>query len=151
MPATQRIVQVCLFIVAAIALFGGTLQMSLGQPETIPRLDNVHSFMGGTYLSMGIISFWAAMTIRQHRTLIYLMAFGVLMAGIGRLISHAASPTQRCRPTLPRLSLGSRCKWPLAGGHPRPARLAYAFNCRFGSTSSWRSACTLKHRCPRSA
>ena len=87
MPATQRIVQVCLFLVAAIALFGGTLQMSLGQPETTPRLDNVHRFMGGTYLSMGIVSFWAAMTIRQHRTLIYLLALGVLLAGIGRLIS----------------------------------------------------------------
>ena len=54
MPIPQRIVQICLFIVAAIALFGGTVQMFLGQPETTPRLDNVHRF-----------------------------AFGVLMAGVG--------------------------------------------------------------------
>lgn len=87
MSTAQRIVQVCLYLVAAIALFGGSLQMSLGQPETTPRLDNVHRFMGGVYLSMGVISFWAAMTIREQGTLVYLIAFGVLMAGIGRLLS----------------------------------------------------------------
>jgi hypothetical protein len=87
MPATQRIVQVCLFLVAAIALSGGTLQMVLGQPETAPRLDNVHRFMAGVYLSMGVISFWAAVTVREQGTLVYLIAFGVLMAGVGRLIS----------------------------------------------------------------
>ncbi|MDZ7863163.1 hypothetical protein [Acidovorax sp.] len=43
----QRAVQVCLFLVAAIAVFGGTLQMFLGQPDTTPRLDNVHRFMAG--------------------------------------------------------------------------------------------------------
>ena len=87
MPASQRIVQVCLFLVTAIALFGGALQMSLGQPETTPRLDNVHRFMAGVYLSMGVISAWAAWTIRQQGTLVYLIAFGVLMAGMGRLLS----------------------------------------------------------------
>jgi hypothetical protein len=87
MPATQRVVQVCLFLVAAIALFGGSLQMMLGQPETTPRLDNVHRFMGGVYLSTGVISLWAAITIRRQGTLVYLIAFAVLMAAIGRLIS----------------------------------------------------------------
>lgn len=87
MPATQRIVQVCLFLVAAISLFGGTLQMLTGQPETTPRLDNLHRFLGGIYLSMGVIIFWAAVTIRQQRTLIYLIAFGIVVAAIGRLLS----------------------------------------------------------------
>jgi Domain of unknown function (DUF4345) len=87
MPATQRIVQVCLFLVAAISLFGGTLQMLTGQPETTPRLDNLHRFLGGIYLSMGVIIFWVAVTIRQHRTLIYLIAFGIFVAAIGRLLS----------------------------------------------------------------
>ena len=87
MPASQRVVQVCLFLVTAIALFGGALQMTLGQPETTPRLDNVHRFMAGVYLSMGVISAWAAWTIRQQGTLVYLIAFGVLMAGMGRLLS----------------------------------------------------------------
>jgi len=45
--ASQQIVQVCLFIVAAIAMVGGALQMVLGQPDTLPRLDNVHRFMAG--------------------------------------------------------------------------------------------------------
>ena len=87
MLASQRIVQVCLFLVAAIAVLGGTLQMSLGQPETSPRLDNVHRFMAGVYLATGIISFWAASTIRRQGTLVYLLAVGVLLAAIGRLVS----------------------------------------------------------------
>ena len=33
----QTIVQVCLFLVAAIAIFGGALQFYLGQPDTSPR------------------------------------------------------------------------------------------------------------------
>lgn len=84
---SQRIVQLCLFVVAAIALFGGSLQLYLGQPDSTPRLDNVHRFMAGVYLSTGFISLWAALTIRRQDTLVYLLAFGVLMAGIGRLVS----------------------------------------------------------------
>ncbi|WP_428001219.1 DUF4345 domain-containing protein [Acidovorax sp.] len=83
----QRVVQVCLFLVAAISIFGGTLQMFLGQPDTTPRLDNVHRFMAGVYLSMGFISAWTAVTIRQQGTLVYLIALGVAMAAVGRLVS----------------------------------------------------------------
>lgn len=87
LSASQRTVQVCLFLVAAIAISGGTLQMVLGQPDTTTRLDNVHRFMAGVYLGTGIISFWAASTIRQQGMLVYLLALGVLLAGIGRLVS----------------------------------------------------------------
>lgn len=87
MLLSQRVVQVCLFLVAAIAIFGGTLQMYLGQPETSPRLDNVHRFMGGIYLMSGVTGLWVATTIRQHNTLIFLLALTVLIGGIGRLIS----------------------------------------------------------------
>ena len=59
---SQHVVQVCLFLVAAIAMLGGALQMVLGQPDTSPRLDNVHRFMAGVYFSTGLISFWAAST-----------------------------------------------------------------------------------------
>jgi len=86
-PTSQRIAQVCLFLVAAIALIGGTVQMVLGQPETTPRLDNVHRFLAGVYFSVGVISFWAARTVRRQGTLVYLIAFGVLLAGCGRLFS----------------------------------------------------------------
>jgi hypothetical protein len=89
MPISQRVVQVCLFIVAAIAMFGGTLQFFLGQPDTSPRLDNVHRFMAGVYFSTGLISLWAAWTIQQQGTLVYLIAAGVMLAGIGRLVSIA--------------------------------------------------------------
>lgn len=84
---SQRVVQVCLFLIAAIAVFGGALQIYRGQPDTTPRLDNVHRFMAGVYLATGIISAWTAGTIRQQGTLVYLLALGVLLAGIGRLVS----------------------------------------------------------------
>jgi len=87
MAVSQRIVQVCLFLVAAIAMFGGALQMYLGQPDTTPRLDNVHRFLAGVYFSTGLINFWAAATIRRQGTLIFLLALGVLLAGLGRLVS----------------------------------------------------------------
>jgi hypothetical protein len=87
LSTSRRVVQVCLFLVAAIAIFGGTVQMVLGQPETTPRLDNVHRFMAGVYLSTGFISLWAAITIRNQGPLVYLLAMGVLLAGIGRLVS----------------------------------------------------------------
>ena len=87
MPTSQRIVQICLFIFAAIALFGGTLQMYLGQPLTAPRLDNVHRFMAGIYFGSGLICLWAATTVRQQRTLVLLIGVSVLVAGSGRLLS----------------------------------------------------------------
>ena len=87
MPASQRVVQVCLFVFAAIALIGGPLQMYLGQPETTPRLDNVHRFLAGIYLGCGFICLWAAITVRQQRTLVYLIALSVFLAGLGRVLS----------------------------------------------------------------
>jgi hypothetical protein len=87
LTVSQIIVQVCLFLVAAIAVFGGSMQMYLGQPDTSPRLDNVHRFMAGVYLSTGVICLWAAITVRQQGVLVYLLALGVLLAGIGRLVS----------------------------------------------------------------
>jgi hypothetical protein len=89
MPASQRAVQICLFLLAAIGLLGGTLQMSLGQPETTMRLDNVHRFLAGIYLGCGIIALWAAITIRQQGALIYLIALAVCLGAIGRMISMA--------------------------------------------------------------
>ena len=87
LTTSQLIVRVCLFLVAAIAMFGGSLQMILGQPDTSPRLDNVHRFMAGVYLSTGLIALWAAITVSQQGFLIYLLALGVLLAGLGRVLS----------------------------------------------------------------
>ena len=89
MATTQRIVQICLFIMAAIALIGGVLQMSLGQPETTPRLGNVHRFLAGIYLGCGFIAAWAAITVRQQGTLIDLIALGVGLGALGRIVSMA--------------------------------------------------------------
>ncbi len=84
---SQRIVQICLLLVAAIALFGGPLQMYLGQPDTTARLDNVHRFLAGVYLGSGLLGLWAAITIRQHSTLVFLLALTVFLGGTGRLVS----------------------------------------------------------------
>lgn len=87
LSASQVVVAVCLFVIAAIALAGGALQFVLGQPDTSPRLDNVHRFMAGVYFSTGLIALWAGLTVRQQGFLVYLLALGVLLAGIGRLVS----------------------------------------------------------------
>jgi hypothetical protein len=84
---TQRIVQVCLFLIAAIAIFGGAVQMFLGEPETSPRLDNIHRFMAGIYFSAGVIGLWAAITIRKQNTLVFLLALAAFLGGVGRLVS----------------------------------------------------------------
>lgn len=89
LSVSQHIAQAGLFLVAAIAIFGGSLQMVLGQPDTSPRLDNVHRFMAGVYLSTGLICLWAGLTIRGQGFLVYLLALGVLLAGVGRLVSIA--------------------------------------------------------------
>ena len=89
LSTSQIVVQVCLFLVAAIGILGGSVQMVLGQPDTSPRLDNVHRFMAGVYLGTGIICLWAALTVRQQGTLVYLLALGILLAGVGRLVSIA--------------------------------------------------------------
>ena len=85
----QHVAQAGLFLVAAISIFGGSLQMYLGQPQTSPPLDNVHRFMAGVYLATGLICLWAGLTIRQQGFLVYLLALGVLLAGVGRLVSIA--------------------------------------------------------------
>ena len=70
LTAGQLIARVCLFAVAAIALSGGALQFFLGQPETSPRLDNVHRFMAGVYFSTGLICLWAGVTTRPPGLLV---------------------------------------------------------------------------------
>ena len=87
MLPTQRIVQICLFLFAAIAIFGGILQMYLGEPHTTPRLDNIHRFLAGIYLACGLICFWAAVTVKQQDTLIFLIALAGLSGATGRLVS----------------------------------------------------------------
>lgn len=84
---SQTIVRICLYLLGSIALLGGAMQMYLGEPETTPRLDNVHRFMAGVYFSIGLIAMYAARTIRKQSTLIYLLALAAFLGGTGRLIS----------------------------------------------------------------
>ena len=91
MPASQRVVQICLFVLAAIGMFGGTLQMVLGQPDTTPRLDNVHRFMAGIYFGSALIALWAGATVRRQGTLVFLIALAVFLGAVGRLVSMSRS------------------------------------------------------------
>jgi hypothetical protein len=82
-------VRICLFLFAAIALFGGALQMYLGQPETAPRLDNVHRFMAGIHFGCGLICLWAAITVCRQRTLVLLNPTPLRPSGVdSRLCAH---------------------------------------------------------------
>jgi hypothetical protein len=87
LTAQLWIVRICLFAFAGIGMFGGAMQFFLGQPETTPRLDNVHRFMAGVYFTCGVICAWAGWNIRTQGTLVYLLAGGVFLAGCGRLLS----------------------------------------------------------------
>jgi Domain of unknown function (DUF4345) len=87
LSTSQIVVRICLFAFAAIAVFGGSLQVYLGQPDTTPRLDNIHRYMGAIYLFMGIVCAWAAVTVKQQGTLVYIIAAGVFAAGCARLLS----------------------------------------------------------------
>jgi hypothetical protein len=89
MRLSQRVMQGSLLLVGLIAVAGGALQMVLGQPETTARLDNVHRFMAGIYLGSGLIALWTAATITRHSVLILLLALGMFLGGIGRLVSMA--------------------------------------------------------------
>jgi|SRR5262245_7955962 len=97
LTVSQSLVRASLFLAGAIGILGGSLQMYLGQPDTSPRLDNVHRFMAGVYLATGLICLWAGVTIRQQGALVYFLALGVLLGGIGRLVSIArvGLPTPR--------------------------------------------------------
>jgi hypothetical protein len=78
-------------------MFGGALQMYLGQPDTSARLDNVHRFMAGVYFSTGVISLWAALTIRQQGFLVYLFGTGRSSCRHWKAPVHQQSwPSQAC-------------------------------------------------------
>jgi general stress protein CsbA len=83
----QRVLRICLFLLAIIAVVGGILQMSMGEPDVSPRLDNIHRFMAGIYLGCGLVSLWTGITIRQHRNLILIIALAVSLGAFGRIIS----------------------------------------------------------------
>ena len=109
LTASQIVVQVGLFVFAAIAIAGGTLQFYLGQPHTSPRLDNVHRFMAGVYFSTGLICLWTAITIRQQDTLVYLLAFGVFLAGAAAFCRSQRSAFRSRRLCGLRISFQSSC------------------------------------------
>ena len=88
LSVNQRIIQICLFILAAITFLGASLQLYLGQP-TSPSADNIHRFMAGIYFSMGPLLIWTAI-ILESIIILFFLAFTALMAGIGRLISMSA-------------------------------------------------------------
>src|SRR5262245_46084544 len=84
---SQRIVQICLFLFTGICLFGGTLQMIMGEPDTTQRLDNIHRFLAGIYLGSGFFCALCAWTVREQGPLVYLIALAAFLGGMGRVVS----------------------------------------------------------------
>ena len=88
MTTEESIIKACCYLLFAIAMQGSMLQMSLGQPKTTPRLDNIHRFLAGLYFGTGLICFYNAYNIdKLDGVLTYLIAIGVWAAGCGRLLS----------------------------------------------------------------
>jgi hypothetical protein len=87
---SQQIVRATLILLGLLGLTYGTLQITGGQPETTPGLDNVHRFLAGVYLGTALIALWAGVTIRRQGRLVHLLALAALLGGIGRLISMGA-------------------------------------------------------------
>ena len=70
MPASQRIVQICLFILAAIALFGGVPCRCRSGSPTPRRGSTTCTASSPASISDAASSpLWAAITIRQQGTL----------------------------------------------------------------------------------
>ena len=109
MLPSQRIVQICLFLFAAIAISGGILQMYLGEPDTTQRLDNIHRFLAGIYLACGFICLWAAITVRQQNTLVFLIALAGLLGGNRQAYFYGHRWTSSTLCTMDHLSAGGTC------------------------------------------
>ena len=69
--------------VAALALGAYVLSQPVTSPVAIARASAAY------WTVDGLIALWAAVTVRQQGTLVYLIALAVFLAGIGRLISMA--------------------------------------------------------------
>ena len=87
-PVCQRLLQACLFTLALGALLGGLHQMfGHANPALDANDDSTHRFMGGIYAGVAPILFWAGATPGKQRTLIFLLAFALLAAASGRVVS----------------------------------------------------------------
>jgi hypothetical protein len=91
---SEKISQICLFLVSFICFLGGTVQMLKGddppvktEKESSPNVDNIHRFLGGVYFSFGIIAVWSAKTIQEQEIIIYISCIACFMGAFGRIIS----------------------------------------------------------------
>jgi len=109
MLPTQRVVQICLFLFTAIAIFGGTLQMYLGEPDTTPRPDNIHRFLAGVYLASGLICFWAAVTVKQQKLIDIPHCIGRIIRSYRSPYFHGHCRTSSTLYTMDHLSASGTC------------------------------------------
>jgi hypothetical protein len=91
---SEKISQICLFLISFICFLGGTVQMLKGDPPvklekeiSQPNVDNIHRFLGGVYFSFGIVAVWSAKTIQEQEIIIYICCVACLMGAFGRIIS----------------------------------------------------------------
>jgi len=88
---SQRVTQVCLFLLTVVCLLDGSIQMYLGEPNTTPSLDNIHRFMAGIHMACGFIALWTALTVRKQNTLVFLLGLGGIFGRNGKINFYECS------------------------------------------------------------
>jgi hypothetical protein len=91
------ILQIIFSILFLVAFRGSVTSLIRGSDypltSTSPggrQLDNVYRFMAGVYLGVSILCAWMVFSMNEQRTLVYLVALMVFLAGMGRVISIRA-------------------------------------------------------------
>jgi hypothetical protein len=92
---SRLLLQICTSVLALVPIFTGIISMlgvrdplyrPLHLPE-IPVLDSNLRFFGGIWLGLGLAMLWTVPSIEQQGTLFRWLWVGVLLGGVGRLVS----------------------------------------------------------------
>ena len=77
---------VCLFF-SLVTISGGIMLLVGDATQKDAENDNVHRFLGGIDIGIGMIAAHNSHTVRQQSTLSYILALAVFLGGCGRLMS----------------------------------------------------------------
>jgi hypothetical protein len=80
-----------------LSLYRGLNFLQLGELKKYQSMDNVYRFMAGAYFGLGVICLWMAITMHEQGVLVYLMAFVVFAAAMGRVISISVNKTSESK------------------------------------------------------
>ena len=88
---SRRGLQGLLIVCALIPLVFGTLGLTMGLDRLVPDpaidADNVYRFLSGLYFTMGLLFLYVVPRVEEHTALIRLLAAGVALGALGRVLS----------------------------------------------------------------